>query len=267
MAGEESLRHTGKVKSFNRLKAVIDKLRGPDGCSWDKQQTHLSLKPYLIEECYEVLHAIDTGDADGLKEELGDLLLQIMLHCRIADEDSHYDINDVMDGLSDKLVYRHPHVFGNLETESIQEIKHNWNQLKQEEKGKGNSILSGVPPAPALVYSQLLQRKVASVGFDWDNTEDILDKLIEEIGEFIKAPKAHLAEEFGDILFVLVNLARRLDIDAETALRQANQKFFQRFSFMENVCNVRGINFADLSFDEQNKLWEEAKLKLKHKER
>ncbi|HJX02989.1 MAG TPA: nucleoside triphosphate pyrophosphohydrolase [Dehalococcoidia bacterium] len=249
--------------SFNRLKEIIDRLRGPDGCSWDRQQTHASLKPYLVEECYEVLHAIDEGKPEKLREELGDLLLQIMLHSRIADEAGQYDINEVMDGISDKLVHRHPHVFGEQKTESVGEIRHYWHLLKQEEKGKERSVLSGaLPHMPALAYSQLIQRKVAAVGFDWEKTEDILDKLAEEIGELIKAPQGEKAEEFGDILFVLVNLARRLQIDAEMALRQANRKFFRRFSIMESICRERSVTFADLSFDEQNRLWEEAKEEL-----
>jgi len=252
-------------KSFIRLKNIIDRLRGPDGCPWDKKQTHESLKPYLVEECYEVLHAIDEDKPSKLREELGDLLLQIMLHSRIADEEKQYDINDVIDSISDKLEYRHPHVFGDQKTEDIDEIKHTWHMLKQEEKGKGNSVLSGAPSMmPALAYSQLIQRKVAGVGFDWEKTEDILEKLVEEVGELVKAENnREKAAEFGDILFVLVNIARRLDIDAEQALKDANARFFDRFSVMEKLCSERGLKFADLSFDDQNKLWEEAKRELK----
>ena len=247
-------------QSFVRLKTIIDCLRSPEGCPWDKKQTHESLKPYLVEECYEVLHAIDEGSPEKLREELGDLLLQIMLHSRIADEEQHYDIDAVMDGISDKLVYRHPHVFGGQKTEDMDEIRHNWHMLKLEEVGKEKSILSGAPSMmPALAYSQLIQRKVAGVGFDWEKTEDVLEKLTEEVGELIRAPQNERAEEFGDILFVLVNIARRLNIDAETALRKANLKFYQRFSYMERICRERGLAFSKLSFDAQNKLWEEAK--------
>jgi tetrapyrrole methylase family protein / MazG family protein len=254
-----------KQSSFERLKEIIDTLRGPDGCPWDKQQTHDSLKPYLVEECYEVAHAIDEGKPSKLREELGDLLLQIMLHSRIADEDSQYNINEVMDGISDKLVRRHPHVFGGQKTSGLDEINYNWHELKKEEAGKEKSVLSGAPAMmPALAYSQLVQRKVAAVGFDWKNTGDILDKLTEEVGELIRAgDKKEKAAEFGDILFVLVNIARRLEIDAEQSLKDANARFFQRFSYMEKLCHERGLNFADLSFDEQNELWDEAKKALK----
>jgi tetrapyrrole methylase family protein / MazG family protein len=248
------------TESFERLKAIIDTLRSPDGCPWDKKQTHDSLKPYLVEECYEVLDAIDQGDAK-LREELGDLLLQIMLHSRIADEEKAFNIADVMDGISDKLVRRHPHVFGDKKTKDLDEINHNWHTLKQEEPGKEKSILSGAPAMmPALAYSQLIQRKVAAVGFDWEKPEDILEKLDEEIHELIEAKnKQEKLWEFGDTLFVLVNIARRLGIDAEESLRAANERFFKRFSFMEKICKEKGISFESLSFDQQNELWNEAK--------
>lgn len=250
--------------SFTRLKDIIDKLRGTDGCPWDKKQTHDSLKPYLVEECYEVLQSIDKGEEQKLCEELGDLLLQIMLHARIADEEGKFDINDVMDKISDKLVRRHPHVFGGEKAGDLEEINYRWHSLKQEESGK-ESVLSGIPDImPALAQSQLIQRKVAAVGFDWDKTEEILDKLVEEIGELVRAGnKQEKFDEFGDVLFVLVNIARRLDIDAEMALREANKKFFQRFTFMEKACKGKGIDFADLSFDQQNALWDEAKKNVK----
>ena len=253
-----------KESSFERLKRIIDTLRGPDGCPWDKKQTHESLKPYLVEESYEVAHAIDEGRASKLKEELGDLLLQIMLHSRIADEDRQYDINDVMDGISDKLMHRHPHVFGGKKTDDLDEINFNWHELKKEEAGKENSVLSGAPATmPALAYSQLIQRKAAGAGFDWDKTEDILEKLAEEVGEIVRAGnKKEKAAEFGDVLFVLVNIARRMDIDAEQSLKDANARFFRRFTYMEKLCRERGINFSGLSFDEQNRLWDEAKKTL-----
>jgi tetrapyrrole methylase family protein/MazG family protein len=248
-------------QSFKRLKDIIDRLRGPGGCPWDKRQTHQSLKPYLVEECYEVLQAIDKGKSEKLCEELGDLLLQIMLHSRIAEEDKEFNIDNVMDKISDKLVHRHPHVFGDEKTEDLQEINYNWHSLKQEEKGKEGSILSGLPDVmPSLAHSQLIQRKVAEVGFDWEKPEDILEKLTEEMTELAEAKTdEQRAEEFGDVLFVLVNYARRLGIDSEMALRETNRKFFQRFIRMEEICRERGLKFADLSFDEQNALWEEAK--------
>jgi tetrapyrrole methylase family protein / MazG family protein len=248
-------------QSSKRLKDIIDTLRGPEGCPWDKKQTHQSLKPYLVEECYEVLQAIDKGKPEKLCEELGDLLLQIMLHARIADEAGEFNIEDVMDKISDKLIHRHPHVFGGDKTEDLEQINYNWHSLKQKEKGKEGSILAGLPEImPSLAHSQLIQRKVAEVGFDWEKPEDILEKLVEEMTELLEAgTDAEKAEEFGDVLFVLVNYARRLGIDSETALHETNRKFLKRFNRMEELCRQRGLIFADLSFDEQNALWEEAK--------
>lgn len=248
-------------QSFQRLRDIIDRLRSPEGCPWDRKQTHQSLKPYLVEECYEVLQAIDKGEPQKLKEELGDLLLQIMLHARIAAEDGEFNVDDVMDKISDKLIHRHPHVFGDKKTKALEEIKHDWHSLKQEEKGKEGSILSGLPDImPSLAHSQLLQRKVAEVGFDWEKPEDILEKLEEEISELSDAAnQQERVAEFGDVLFVLVNYALRLGIDAETALREANRRFFNRFTRMEQFCRERGLSFAKLSFDQRNELWEEAK--------
>jgi tetrapyrrole methylase family protein/MazG family protein len=248
-------------QSFKRLREIIDTLRGPEGCPWDKKQTHQSLKPYLVEESYEVLQAIDKGKPEKLCEELGDLLLQIMLHARIADEAGEFNIEDVMDKISDKLVHRHPHVFGDDKAEGLEEVKQKWHSLKREEKGKEGSILAGLPEVmPSLVYSQLIQRKVAEAGFDWEKPEDILEKLVEEMTELREAgTDAERAEEFGDVLFVLVNYARRLGIDSEMALNETNQKFFKRFTRMEELCRQRGLIFTDLSFDEQNALWEESK--------
>ena len=247
--------------NFTELKAIIARLRSPDGCPWDRQQTHLSLRPYLIEECYEVLQALENGTPPKLCEELGDLLLQIMLHAQIAAEEGLFTVEDVVRGLSDKLRYRHPHVFGDVEVKDAVEVRHNWEALKSAERQGNGSLLDSVPRSmPALSYSQSIQRRVASVGFDWEKTEDILEKLAEEVGEIIRAPsKEEKAREFGDVLFVLVNIARRLDIDLETSLAGANQRFYKRFSYMEQLCRQRGVTFGDLSFDQQNALWAEAK--------
>lgn len=248
------------VDSFKRLKETVDRLRSPDGCVWDKQQTHRSLKPYLIEECYEVLQAIDIEDPNKLQEELGDLLLQIMLHSRIEEELGNFNIGDVMDTINNKLVYRHPHVFSQERCADLDEIKNKWHKLKQSEEGKEESVLAGIPfDMPALARSQLLQRKAASVGFDWVKEEDIVEKIDEEARELIDADIKQRFEEFGDILFVLVNLARRLDIDAETALRAANEKFVKRFIKMEQICRDRGLDFIALSLEDKNLLWDEAK--------
>jgi tetrapyrrole methylase family protein/MazG family protein len=250
--------------NFAELKRIIAKLRSPEGCPWDRQQTHDSLRPYLIEECYEVLQALEEGAPQKLCEELGDLLLQIMLHAQMAAEDGEFTIEDVVSGINTKIIHRHPHVFGDIEVKDAVEVRQNWEALKSAERHEDESLLSSVPRSmPALSYSQSIQRRVASVGFDWEKTEDILEKLSEEVSEIIKASdKDEKAREFGDLLFVLVNIARRLDIDLETALSGANQRFYDRFACMEQLCRQRGVTFGDLSFDQQNALWEEAKRKV-----
>lgn len=246
---------------FAKLREIIAKLRGPEGCPWDRKQTHASLKPYLIEECYEVLQALDEGAPQKLCEELGDLLLQIMLHAQIATEAGQFSIDDVIRGISNKLIHRHPHVFGGQKIQDAGEVELNWEVLKQEEREEGESLLAGVPEQmPALAYSQSIQRRVAGVGFDWEKVEEIIDKLAEEVAEIKQAPdQQERAREFGDLLFTLANVARRLDIDLEMALRSANQRFCRRFAYMEEACRNRGVSFGSLSFDEQNVLWEEAK--------
>ncbi len=251
--------------NFAALKEIIAKLRSPEGCPWDRKQTHASLKPYLIEECYEVLQALEKGTPQKLCEELGDLLLQIMLHAQIAAEASQFNIDDVVRGISSKLIHRHPHVFGGRKVQDAGEVELNWQALKQEEREKGESILSGVPEQmPALAYSQSIQRRVAGVGFDWEKVDEIIDKLAEEVTEIKQAPnQQEKAKEFGDLLFTLANIARRLDIDLEMALRSANQRFCHRFAYMEEICRERGVNLGSLSLDEQNVLWGEAKRKLK----
>lgn len=253
-----------KIGSFDELKGIVAKLRGPDGCPWDKKQTHASLGPYLIEECYEVLQVLEEGTAEKLCEELGDLLLQIMLHAQIAAEAGHFEIDDVVRGISEKLIHRHPHVFGGEKVSDAAEVELNWETLKQERRQEGESVLSNVPrEMPALVYSQSVQRRAAGVGFDWEKVDDILDKVAEEVAEIKQAPdQQEMAKEFGDLLFVLANMARRLDIDLEMALRSANQRFYQRFTYMEEICRKRGVGFGSLSFDEQNALWGEAKQKV-----
>ena len=249
------------LDGFAALKEIIAKLRGPEGCPWDRKQTHASLKPYLIEECYEVLQVLDEGAPQKLCEELGDLLLQIMLHAQIAAEAGQFNIDDVVQGISQKLIHRHPHVFGGQKVQDAGEVELNWEALKQEEREEGESLLAGVPEQmPALAYSQSIQRRVAGVGFDWEKVEEIIDKLAEEVSEIKNAiDQQEKAKEFGDLLFTLANVARRLDIDLEMALRSANQRFCRRFAYMEEICRERGLNFSSLSLDEQNALWEEAK--------
>lgn len=245
---------------FESLVEIIARLRAPDGCPWDREQTHSSLREYLTEEYHEVLDALDRGDPERLREELGDLLLQLVLHAQIAAEAGEFDIAGVVKDLNEKLIHRHPHVFGDAEVENSQDVMHNWQELKKEEKGEEESLLAGVPPQmPALSYSQAIQRRAAQAGFDWENIDGVIEKLAEEVAEYKSSTGDKKAGEFGDILFTLVNIARRLGIDSEAALRESNRKFFRRFSAMEELCRKRGTTFAELSFDEQNALWEEAK--------
>ncbi len=252
------------LNQFDALVAVIARLRAPDGCPWDREQTHLSLREHLLEECYEVLAALDEGDTEALCGELGDLLLQIVLQAQIATEAGEFKLGDVLTNINAKLIHRHPHIFGSLKVKDADEVAHNWEALKQEERG-GISMLASVPKQmPALGYSHAIQRRVAEVGFDWEDIDGVIEKLAEEVSEFKQADsQEQRANEFGDVLFTLVNVARRLGVDSETALREANERFYRRFSYMEETCRQRGVNIDDLSFGEQNALWEEAKKKAK----
>ncbi len=249
---------------FITLVDIIAKLRAPDGCPWDKKQTHASLRENLLEECYEVLEALDKGDSGKLCEELGDLLMQVVLHTQIATEAGEFEVGDVISSINAKLVHRHPHIFGSLKVKDAAEVAHNWEVLKQEERAADTSMLEGVPKQmPALAYSQQIQQRVAQVGFDWEDINGVIDKLAEEVSEFKQADSQEQKEmEFGDLLFTLANIARRLGIDLEAALRQANKRFYHRFAYMEKLCHQRGLNLGDLSFAEQNTLWEEAKKKV-----
>lgn len=246
---------------FSTLIDIIARLRAPNGCPWDRKQTHRSLREFVLEECYEVLAALDEGDSQKLCGELGDLLLQIVLQAQIAREASEFEIADVLTGINTKLIRRHPHVFGGVKVKDADDVTHNWELIKQKERGGEISILASVSKSmPALAYSQEIQRRVAGAGFDWKDDEGVIDKLTEEVEEFrqTKTPE-HRAEEFGDIIFTLANIARRMDIDLETVLREANSKFYRRFTTMEDLCRQRGLKFPGLSFDEQNKIWDEAK--------
>ena len=249
------------LNQFVTLVDIIAKLRAHDGCPWDKKQTHSSLRENLLEECYEVLAALDEGDSGKLREELGDLLMQIVLHARIASEAGEFELRDVVKSINTKLIRRHPHIFGSKKINDAEGVALNWEALKQEERKAAASILDSVPgQMPALGYSQTVQRRVAQVGFDWEDIDGVIDKLAEEVGEFKRADSQERREqEFGDLLFTLANIARRMGIDSEAALREANQRFYRRFTCMEEVCRRRGLNFVELSFDEQNALWEEAK--------
>ena len=248
-------------KRFSTLVDIIARLRGPDGCPWDRKQSHASLRECLLEECYEVLEALDDKDWQRFCQELGDLLMQVVLHAQIATEAGEFELGDVINSINTKLIHRHPHVFGSLRVKDAEEVLVNWEALKKEERGADASMLSSVPrEMPALSYSQEIQDRVARVGFDWEEVDGVIDKLAEEVGEFKRTDsQERRAQEFGDVLFTLANIARRLGVDLESALRQANQRFYRRFSYMEELCRQRGLNFSELSFDEQNALWEEAK--------
>ena len=250
------------LNQFATLIDIIARLRAPDGCPWDRKQTHMSLREHLLGECYEVLEALDEGDSGKLCQELGDLLMQVVLHTRIAAEAGEFELGDVLSGINTKLIRRHPHVFGSQRVKDAGEVAHNWEVLKQEERGTDTSMLASVPgQMPALGYSQEIQRRVVQVGFDWKDIDGVIDKLVEEVDEFKRADsQEQRAREFGDLLFTLANIARRLGIDLEASLRQANKRFYQRFSHMEEVCRQRGVNLGELSFEEQNALWEEAKI-------
>jgi tetrapyrrole methylase family protein/MazG family protein len=251
------------LSQFEALVEIIATLRAPDGCPWDWKQTHASLRGSLLSECYEVLEALDEGNAEKLRAELGDLLLQIVLQSQIAAEAGEFDIGEVIEGINQKLIHRHPHVFGSKKVKDAEEVAVNWEELKNEEREPGASIMESVPgEMPALGYSQEVQRRAAHVGFDWEDISGIIEKLAEEVGELKEAEsQSEKASEFGDLLFTLANIALRMGIDAEAALREANKRFYRRFSYMEELCRKRGLNFAELSFDEQNKLWAKAKKK------
>lgn len=252
-----------KLDTFSTLVDIIARLRAPDGCPWDKQQTHLSLKPNLLEECYEALEAVDEGDDRKLCEELGDILMQIVLHSQLGREDGTFSVEDVLRSINTKLIRRHPHVFGATKVTSTQEVIQNWEAIKQEEKGTA-SVVDGLPKGmPALAYCQAMQRRAARVGFDWREIEGVIDKLSEEVEELRKsANHEERVREFGDVLFALVNVARRLDVESEEALQLAGRRFRQRFQLMEEDCHRRGIVLSSLPLEEQDRLWEQAKKRL-----
>jgi len=252
------------LRQFATLVNIVARLRAPDGCPWDREQTHSSLRGNLLEECYEVLEALDEGDPVELCEELGDLLMQVVFHAQIATEAGEFELGDVLGSINAKLIHRHPHIFGSLKVKDAEEVVLNWEVLKQEERGADTSILASVPKQmPALGYSQEIQHRVAQVGFDWEDIDGVIDKLAEEVSEFKQADsQERRAEEFGDLVFTLANIARRLGVDLEETLRQTNRRFYRRFTSMEEACRRRGVNLGKLSFAEQNALWEEAKKKV-----
>lgn len=258
---------TNHTYCLDPLVNLLDKLRGPDGCPWDKEQNHISLKKYLIEESYEVLDAIDDKNMNKLCEELGDLLLQIVFHAQIAAEKKHFDINDVIIRITDKLIKRHPHVFAELQVQTAGEVVVNWEAIKDKEKemkkDKG-TLLGDVPKnLPALPRAEKLQKKAARVGFDWPNVDGPWLKFKEELHEFERAielcSQNRIIEEMGDILFALVNICRFYNIDPEGALQTTNDKFMKRFSYIERHVIHKKLHWNELNLEYMDKLWEEAK--------
>ncbi len=251
--------------SFETFQEVVAHLRAPEGCPWDKEQTHQSLRPYLLEETYEVLAALDANDPDELREELGDLLLQIYLHAQIASEEGEFAIADVLRTVHTKIVNRHPHVFGDVMIEDAQGVLRNWERLKAIERadnGKSEAgLLASVAPAlPALSQAQEIQRRAARVGFDWKDIQGVWKKVEEELGEIHRANNPEeMAHEIGDLLFTVVNLARWQHVDSESVLRETNARFRQRFLKIEAAAREKGCSVADLSMEDMDSLWEAAK--------
>jgi MazG family protein len=255
-------------EKFQQLVSIMASLRGEGGCPWDREQTFDSIKPYTLEETYEVLDAIDQRDWPGLAEELGDFLLQAVFYAQMASEQGLFAIDDSLDAINQKLVRRHPHVFGDESAETAGDVKRIWGEVKAAEKkskGQGEeTLLAGVPRAlPALVEAQQIASRAAGVGFDWENPEQVLDKLHEELAEFAQARRsqnpAELEDELGDMLFVLVNLARFVKVDPEQALRKTNAKFRARFGHIERRLAERGKKLEDSNIQEMEELWQEAK--------
>jgi MazG family protein len=262
--------------AFEDLVALQARLRAPNGCPWDREQTHASLKPFLVEEAYEVLDAMDSGDAKKFAGELGDLLLQIVFHAELAKEEGRFDIAEVIRAVHEKMVRRHPHVFGAVKAETPGQVLKNWEQIKAEEraeepgKGKNGSVLAGVPKSlPALLEAYQLTRRAANVGFDWENVSGVIEKMGEEARELRLAldrqaegksrAEGKVEEEMGDLLFAAVNLARHTGVDPEVALKRANRKFQKRFEWMERQAAEKGLRFADVPRAEMEELWNQSK--------
>ena len=251
-------------EKFDELVKIIARLRAPNGCKWDREQTHKSLKQNFIEETYEALDAIDDDDMTHLKEELGDVLLQVVLHSQIASEEGAFTIDDVADGISKKLVHRHPHVFGDVKVNSTDEILANWEKLKKEEKPHRKSVMDGISPSlPALFGAYKISKKAVKVGFEWPNIDSLKNCIKSEFEEFDEAVKeenqAHMEEEMGDILFAVVNLARWYKINPEIALANSNKKFMARFRKMEELATKP---LEEYSIEEYDNLWKKAKREL-----
>ena len=253
-----------KYPNLEKLIEIISILRSENGCEWDREQTHKSLRPNMLEEAYEAVDAIDDNNIPNLREELGDVLLQVVLHSQIAKDNGEFDIEDVAKELNTKLIHRHPHVFGNQKVNSTQDIIDNWDKLKKEEKTYRKSVLDGISKSQsALMSAQKISKKVVKVGFEWDCVESLKKCIKSEYEEFEEAvqsgDKDHMEDEMGDIFFATVNLARWYKIDAEQALLRANKKFTSRFKKMEELAQKP---LEEYTFDEFNDLWKKAKIEV-----
>lgn len=267
---------TGKVfgmgSQLDRLVSIVAQLRGPKGCPWDKEQTHASLLSSLLDETYEFFEAVEEDDRAMMKEELGDILLQVVFHAQIAQEEKQFDLEEIAQEICEKLIRRHPHVFGDTTVGSSQEVLVNWEQIKRQEKGKEKRkyIVDGIAKnLPALFRAEKVQKRVSRVGFDWKDITPVLDKVIEEFDEFQHALQQgntdHAAEEMGDILFALVNVARHSSICAEDALRYTITKFEKRFRFIEDQLRKQNKTAAESTLEELDALWEQSKRHIGHK--
>ncbi len=251
-----------KLKAFERLLVIMDELR--EKCPWDKKQTLDSLRHLTIEETYELCDAILEKDMEGIKGELGDLFLHLVFYAKIASESNKFDVADVLNAVCEKLIHRHPHIYGDVKVENEEEVKRNWEQLKLKEGKK--SVLQGVPSSlPALVKATRIQDKARGVGFDWDNKSQVWEKVQEEIAEFqqeeINGDLQKMEDEFGDVLFSMVNYARFVGINPEDALERTNKKFIKRFTFLEEEVNKQGKNMKDMTLSEMEEIWQKAKKK------
>ncbi|EIL8447864.1 nucleoside triphosphate pyrophosphohydrolase [Clostridium perfringens] len=256
----------GNKKDFQDLLDIIETLRNPGGCPWDREQTHESLKSALLEECYEVIDAIENKDEDALIEELGDVLLQVVFHASIGKEDGYFDIMDVIGGISNKMINRHPHVFGNEEANTSEQVLVNWEEIKKEEKGiktLTEEMQNIAKSLPATTRAYKVQKKAKKVGFDWDDVNCAMDKVKEELNEIKEVynceDKSIIEGEVGDLLFACINVARFLEVDGELALDKTIKKFIKRFSYIENEAIKNNKNLKDMTLEEMDKLWEEAK--------
>ncbi|MGU8323787.1 bifunctional methyltransferase/pyrophosphohydrolase YabN [Clostridium perfringens] len=256
----------GNKKDFQDLLDIIETLRNPGGCPWDREQTHESLKSALLEECYEVIDAIENEDEDALIEELGDVLLQVVFHASIGKEDGYFDIMDVIGGISNKMINRHPHVFGNEEVNTSEQVLVNWDEIKKEEKGiktLTEEMQNIAKSLPATTRAYKVQKKAKKVGFDWDDVNCAMDKVKEELNEIKEVynceDKSIIEGEVGDLLFACINVARFLEVDGELALDKTIKKFIKRFSYIENEAIKNNKNLKDMTLEEMDKLWEEAK--------